>query len=58
MKLRDMQLGPFTLEEQIGKHLYILKLQATVRLHHVFHVENLRPCSTTPLQPAVPLLLH
>jgi hypothetical protein len=53
-KLRDRQLGPFALEEQIGKHNYKLKLPATVRLHHVFHVNNLRPCSTAPLRLAVP----
>jgi hypothetical protein len=56
-KLRDRQLGPFTVEEQIGKHIYRLKLQATLRLHHVFHVNNLRPCSTTPLRPAVPVIV-
>jgi hypothetical protein len=54
-KLRDKQLGPFTVEEQIGKHIYILKLPTTVRLHHVFHVNNLRPCSTAPLRPALPV---
>jgi hypothetical protein len=54
-KLRDRQLGPFTVEEQIGKHSYRLKLPATVRLHPVFHVNNLRPCATAPLRPAVPV---
>jgi hypothetical protein len=54
-KLRDRQLGPFPVEEQIGKHSYRLKLPATVRLHHVFHVNNLRPCSTTPLRLVVPV---
>jgi hypothetical protein len=54
-KLRDRQLGPFTVEEQIGKHIYRLKLPATIRLHPVFHVNNLRPCSTTPLRPVVPV---
>jgi hypothetical protein len=49
------QLGPFTLEEQIGKHIYRLELPATIRLHHVFHVNNLRPCSTAPLRLAVPV---
>jgi putative transposase len=49
MKLKDKQLGPFRMEEQIGKHSYILKLPATLRLHNVFHVNNLRPCSTAPL---------
>jgi hypothetical protein len=57
-KLRDIQLGPFTVEEQIGKHIYRLKLPATIRLHHVFHVNNLRPCSTAPLQPAVPATIR
>jgi hypothetical protein len=54
-KLRDMQLGPFTMKEQIGKHIYRLKLPATIRLHHVFHVNNLRPRFTVPLRPAVPV---
>jgi hypothetical protein len=52
-KLRDRQLGPFTLEEQSGKHIYILKLPTTIRLHLVFHVNNLRPCSTAPLRRGV-----
>jgi hypothetical protein len=52
-KVKDIQLGLFSVEEQIGKHIYILKLPATVRLHHVFHVNNLRPCSTAPLGPGV-----
>jgi hypothetical protein len=30
MKLRDRQLGPFTVEEDIGKHIYKSKLPATV----------------------------
>jgi hypothetical protein len=54
-KLGDGQLGPFTMKEQIGKHIYRLKLPATVRLHHVFHVNNLRLCCTAPLRPAVPV---
>jgi hypothetical protein len=54
-KLRDELIGPFSVEEQIGKHSYRLKLPATVRLHHVFHVNNLRPFSTAPLRPAVPI---
>jgi hypothetical protein len=37
MKLCDRHVGPFTFEEQIGKYNYILKL------HPVFHVNNLRP---------------
>jgi hypothetical protein len=56
-KLRDRQIGPFIVEEQIGKHIYILILPATVLLHLVFHVNNLRPCSTAPLRPAVPVIV-
>jgi hypothetical protein len=55
-KLRDRQLRPCTMEEQIGKHNYRLKLPARVqRLHHVFHMNNLRPCSTAPLRPSGPV---
>jgi hypothetical protein len=54
-KLSVRQLGPFTLEDQIGKHIYILKLPMNIRLHPVFHVNNLRPCSTTSLRHVVPL---
>jgi hypothetical protein len=56
-KVGDKQLGPFTVEEQIGKHIYRLKLPTKVRLHNVFHVNNLRPCSTSPLRPAVPVIV-
>jgi hypothetical protein len=55
-KLRDRQLGPFIVE-QIGKHSCILKLPTTLRLHLVFHVNNLRPCSIAPLRPAVPVTI-
>jgi hypothetical protein len=55
MKLRDRQLGPLTMEEQIGKHICRLKLPATIRLHLVFHVNDLGPCSTALLRPDVPV---
>jgi hypothetical protein len=55
-KRKDRQLGPFIVEEHIGKHIYILKLPATIRLHNVFHhMSSLRPCSTEPLRPVVPV---
>jgi hypothetical protein len=54
-KLGNRQLGPFKVEEQNGKHNYILKLLATVRLHPMFHVNNLRPCSTTSVRHDVPV---
>jgi hypothetical protein len=53
-KLRDRQLGPFAVEKQIGKHSYILKLPEVVRLHPVFHVNNLRPSTLSPRH-AVPM---
>jgi hypothetical protein len=34
MKLRERQLGPFTVEEQIGKHIYRLKLPRNVSYRH------------------------
>jgi hypothetical protein len=40
---------------KIRKHCYGLKLPATMHLHHVFHVTNLRPCPTASLQPNVPV---
>jgi hypothetical protein len=52
-KLKDTQLGTLSLEEQTGKHIYIMKFLARVRVHNVFHVNNLRPCSTAPLRPMV-----
>jgi hypothetical protein len=57
MQLKDRQLGPFIVEEQIGKHSYILKLPTTIRLHPVFHVNNLRPSSAAPLRRVVPVIV-
>jgi hypothetical protein len=54
-KLINKQLGPFTVKEQTRKHSYRLKLPTTLRLHLVFRVKNLRPCSTAPLRPVVPV---
>jgi hypothetical protein len=35
-----------------------MNLSATLRLHPVFHVNNLRPCSTTSLRQAVPNIVR
>jgi hypothetical protein len=56
-KPKDRRLGPFSVEKQIGKHSYMLKLPARVRLHNAFHVTNLLPCSTSPLRPDVPVTI-
>jgi hypothetical protein len=55
--LRDRHLGTFTVKEHIGKHNYTLKLPSTVRLHPMFHVNNLKPCSTASLRLVVPITL-
>jgi hypothetical protein len=55
MKLRDRHLGPFRVEEEIGKHSYRLKFPATVRLHIMFRMNNQRPCSIASLRPPLPL---
>jgi hypothetical protein len=52
-KMCDRRLGPFAIEEHIGKHSYILKSRPTVCLRPFFHVNNLRPCSTASLRPTV-----
>jgi hypothetical protein len=54
-RLRDRPLGSFAMEEHIGKHNNKLKLPTTIRLHTVFHVNSLRPFSTSSLRPAVPV---
>jgi hypothetical protein len=48
-KLRDRQLGPFSVEEVIGKHICELRPPATAPFHPVLHVNNLKPCFTTLL---------
>jgi hypothetical protein len=42
------------MDEHIRKHIYMLKLPTIVRLHPVFHVNNLRPYSTASLRQVVP----
>jgi hypothetical protein len=55
-KLRDRYIGPFNVEKQIEKHRYIFKLLATLRLHPVFHVTNLRPFSIVSLRHVVQVI--
>jgi hypothetical protein len=54
-KLRDRQLGPFTVKDHTDKHRYKLKLLAAVRLHPVFHVNNLMQCHAASLRLVVPV---
>jgi hypothetical protein len=53
MNLHDRQLGPLSIEEQIWKQSYKLKLPTIVRSLSLFHVNNSRPCSTTSLRHGV-----
>jgi hypothetical protein len=57
-RLHYRHVGPSSIEERIGKHNYRIKLPFTVRLHNVFHNNNLRPCSTTSLHHDVPVTTH
>jgi hypothetical protein len=57
MKMRDRQLGYFNMEGKIGKHSYRLKLRETLCLDHVFHVNNLRPCSVASLRTVVRVIV-
>jgi hypothetical protein len=45
------------MDEQIGKHNYRLKLPMSIRLHPMFPVNNLRPCSTASLRQGVPVTI-
>ena len=42
-KLARLYDGPFEVQERIGQNAYRLKLPASVRLHPVFNVSQLRP---------------
>jgi hypothetical protein len=50
-KLKGMQLRPFAVIHKIGANNYILELSCSVRLHPVFHANNLRMCPTATLRP-------
>jgi hypothetical protein len=54
-KLRDRQLGSLSVDEHIRKHIYILKLPATTRLHPVLHVNNFKPYYASSLRCVVPV---
>jgi hypothetical protein len=46
-----------SIEKHIEKHNYRSRLPAITRLHPEFHVNNLRPCSTTFFRHDVPATL-
>jgi hypothetical protein len=51
-KLKGMQLTPLTVIHKIGANNYMLELSCSVRLHSVFHANNLRPCLIATLRPS------
>jgi hypothetical protein len=57
-KLKDRQLGPFTLLEKIGANNCKLEMPYIVRLHQVFHVNNIRLCLTMTLHSSVHVTTH
>ena len=48
-KLNHKRLGRFKVLRRVGSHAYLLKLPATMKIHPVFHVSLLEPCSSDPL---------
>jgi hypothetical protein len=48
-KLDWKQLGPYRIIQKVSPHAYKLDLPETMKIHNVFHVNLLRPCSTDPL---------
>jgi hypothetical protein len=51
-------LDHLQLKRHIGKHIYRFRLLAKVHLHPVFHINNIRPCSTSSLRPHVPVTVQ
>ncbi|VDC05418.1 unnamed protein product [Peniophora sp. CBMAI 1063] len=46
-KLGPKRLGPFTVKERIGEHVYRLELPPSYKLHDTFHYEKLSLCTET-----------
>lgn len=41
-KLGDLYIGPFVIQEKVSSHAFQLQLPASMRIHDVFHVSQLR----------------
>jgi len=45
-KLAERYLGPFSVSEKVGTHLYLIKLPEHLRtIHPMFHISQLKPVS-------------
>jgi hypothetical protein len=49
VRFKDGHVGPFTVLENVGAYNYKLELQSYVRMHPVFHVDNLCACPSALL---------
>ena len=56
-KLGLRYFGPFKILEKIGNVAYHLQLPPDARIHSVFHVSFLKPCTGDPLSEYIPLPL-
>ncbi len=50
-KFQQRYIGPYKIISKISNAAFELDLPATMQCHNVFHINKLRPCSITDVQP-------